>query len=55
MHVSRNGVKWVDFNMVLRREKMSGENFSSTWANDFKDALDRLHLVDVLLVGDQWT
>lgn len=38
--------------MVLRRNERSGDNFSTTWTNEFKDVLDNLDMVDLPLVGD---
>lgn len=50
-----NWVVGVDFNTVLRREEMSGVNSSVSWAHEFREVLDGLELVNLLLVGGQWT
>lgn len=41
--------------MVLRREERSGASFSTAGAMEFNEVLDRLELVDLPLVGGQWT
>lgn len=55
---ARRDDNWVvggDFNIVLRRNERSGKNNSITWANEFKDVLEELELVDLPLVGSRWT
>lgn len=37
--------------MVLRREERSGDNFSIAVAEEFKDNLNRLDLVDLPMTG----
>lgn len=41
--------------MVLRRGEQSGNSFLASEANDFKEVMDRLDMIDLLLLGGQWT
>lgn len=48
--------KWViggDFNMTLRKEKRSGNNFLVAEANEFKEAMERLGMADLPLSKGQ--
>lgn len=41
--------------MILHKEERSGSGVSTSVAQEFTDAMDRLELVDILLRGGQWT
>lgn len=50
--------KWIiggDFNMTLRREERRGSSFSTSEASEFKEVMERLGMVDLLLSKKQWT
>lgn len=55
---NQRGGKWIirgDFNMTLRREKRSGNNFSATEASEFREVIERMGMVDLSLSKGQWT
>lgn len=52
------GRRWAvggDFNMVLRSNERSGDQFSRACAKEFKEILDKLDLMDLPLVEGKWT
>lgn len=44
-----------DFNMILHKSERSGDQFSAKCADEFKEIVDRLGLMDLPLVGGRWT
>lgn len=47
---------WIvgeDFNMVLHSNEISGEHSFRSCAKKFKETMDKLDLVDILLLGDK--
>lgn len=54
----KRGLPWIvggDFNMVLSRFEGSREHFSRACANEFKETLDWLDLMDLSLIRGKWT
>lgn len=46
-----NWVAGGDFNVVMKSSERSGETFSSRCADEFKDIMERLEMVDLPLTG----